>query len=96
MRIFLVALLSLLGSACALSPTPDVIFTPTKVNIAVPTSCIKPEDIPVEPNYALNSVKLTDTIDEKGTAALREVEQRRGWQELAKVILKSCSTPITN
>lgn len=87
----LIALICLINlSGCA--GITKTIFTPQIVKVAVPIQCIREEDIPVEPQYALDKVVSNANIDVKGTAALKEIEQRKDWQALAKAALKSCAS----
>ena len=93
MKLQLIALLAILLSACGIMPKREAptVYVPQVVNVAIPVACIKESDIPVEPEYELDKISLDANIDEKGTAAFKEVEQRKNWQAEAKAILKSCA-----
>lgn len=89
LQLIALILVAVLSGCAGITKT---IYVPQEVKIAVPVACIKEEDIPVEPQYALDIVTITDNIDAKGTAALKEIEQRKDWQRLAKAALKSCAS----
>ncbi len=92
MKLQLIALSLIFSLVGCASPLIKSIYTPTVVKTAVPVQCIKEEDIPVEPDYALSKIVKNDNIDTKVTAALVEIEQRKDWQRLAKAVLKSCAS----
>jgi len=85
----LIALVAVVLVGCM--PPPKTIVVPQEVKVAVPVSCIKAEDIPEEPEYAMDGLDKADSVDRKGAAAIEEVEQRRTWQRLVKIALKQCT-----
>lgn len=87
MRVQLIALTALLVG-CAGQPTQ--VYIPVEVKVPVKESCITEDGIPVEPSYALSTIKPDANILVKGIAALQEIEQRREWQSEVKTILKQC------
>jgi PBP1b-binding outer membrane lipoprotein LpoB len=92
MKLFIsMAAVCLLLTGCPATVPPKAIYTPVKVEVAVPVPCIKASDIPVEPAYKLDSLDPQVNLYEKTVAALEEIEQRKKWQKLAKIVMNGCA-----
>lgn len=82
--IILVALIPLLASCAG-----DKIYTPTEVDIAVPTPCNV--TIPPEPDWYLNHVSSQALLQEKVKAILADRELNKGYDAQLIAALESCS-----
>lgn len=66
-----------------------VIYEPQEVKVIVPVPCQVPDV--QEPNWLLDNAEVKGkTFYEKGILALRELEQRRAYEEELKAAIKAC------
>lgn len=89
-----IAFLQLIALAgCALEPkahSPTVVTKEVLVPVRVP--CLSAEQMPIEPRYTLDDPAVIDmNLEQRGVAALQEIEQRRDWQREAKALLIGCT-----
>jgi len=81
-------------AGCATTEGPQVVYKAVEAKTIVKVPCLAQEQVPVEPKYELDDPAVAKkTFDEKGAAALREIEQRRKWQRDAKALLEGCVAP---
>jgi hypothetical protein len=86
MRKITIAIIAALISGCATTPQP----LPVEVKVPVAVSCIKPEQIPVRPDY--ESLKDNDNNPD-GTVVLhlaRDFAKSFAYEQLMEVIVKAC------
>lgn len=84
------ALALMAGCATKEPPAPTVVTRTVEVPVRLP--CLKLEQIPKEPRYALDQPDvLSLTFEQLATAALIELEQRREWQREATALLMGCT-----
>lgn len=81
-------LICLALAACATEPR--VIYEPQEVKVIVPVPCSIPEV--QEPAWLLDNADIAKkSFYEKGILALRELEQRRAYEEELKAAIKACT-----
>jgi hypothetical protein len=90
MKKIMIAVIAALITGCATTPQPQPLPLPVEVKVPVAVSCIKPEEIPVKPDY--ESLKDNDTTPD-GTVVLhitRDFAKSLPYQQQLEAIIGAC------
>lgn len=80
--------LFLLLTGCALFDSKPVEYVPYEVKVPIAVPCAA--EIPPAPEWATDTLRKADTLDDKAKALLAEREQRLGYEEKLKAATDGC------
>lgn len=78
--------LAMLLAGCGTAPVP----TTQRVDVPVPVSCVKAEDVPKRPEYALERLAPTASDGEKILALAIDWPRGRKYEKQLEAVVASC------
>lgn len=73
-------------AGCAVTPAPAT----QRVDVPVPVSCVKPGDVPMRPEYAVEKLAPTASDGEKVLALASDWPRGRKYEQLLEAVVAGC------